>query len=284
MKHILWVMLLLSSVLVKGQDIPFKQVPLYAAGVPNSKQDASYKESDANEHASMVSIPTLIPFLPSNNQAKPIGAVIICPGGGYGGLAIVKEGYKVARRFADAGMAAFVLKYRLPSDRIMPDKTIGPLQDGQRAVQLVRENAKRWHIDPKKVGIAGFSAGGHLASYVGTHFEHSLIKAVNGVSVRPDFMLLIYPVISFGKYANKGTKEALIGKNPSTLQIEEYSNELHVTSETPVTFLVHAGDDGVVPVQNSLDFYNRLLENKVPAAMHIYQSGGTWIRTDTSPK
>jgi len=249
-------------------------INLYPNGVPNSKPaPADYVEVDGNDHASKVSIPTLTPFFPQKGTANG-SAVVICPGGGYSGLAIDKEGYAVAKEFAKIGVTAFVLKYRLPSDAIMIDKTIGPLQDAQQAIAIVRMRAREWGINPGKVGIMGFSAGGHLASTAGTHFDKQVIENKANISVRPDFMMLMYPVISFGEMAHKGSKDNLLGTGASQQKIDLYSNEKQVNTNTPITFLVHAEDDNVVPVQNTLMFYDALLKNNVKGEMHIYQAGG----------
>lgn len=251
-------------------------IPLYPYGVPNSKPAPATYAEKADEprpgRVSMVTDPAIVPFFPDKGFANG-AAVIICPGGGYGYLAITPEGYDVAREFNKIGVTAFVLKYRLPSDDIMIDKTIGPLQDAQMGIALVRNRAAEWGINPNKVGIVGFSAGGHLASTAGTHFDHIVIPDTN-TSVRPDFMILIYPVITLGELAHKGSRNALIGKIPTQQQIDFYSNEKQVTANTPPTFIVQAQDDTTVPVQNSLMFYDALLKAKVKAEMHILQAGG----------
>ena len=251
-------------------------IPLFPDGVPNSKlAPATYIEKPDQPRAgrvAMVTNPTITPFFPDKDLANG-AAVIICPGGGYSYLAIVPEGYDVAREFNKIGVTAFVLKYRLPSDEIMLDKTIGPLQDAQMAVALVRSHAAEWGINPNKIGIVGFSAGGHLASTAGTHFDNVVIPDKK-TSVRPDFMILIYPVITFGEYAHNGSRNTLIGKTPTQQQIDLYSNEKQVTANTPPTFIVQAGDDATVPVQNSLLFYDALLKAKVKTEMHIFQAGG----------
>jgi acetyl esterase/lipase len=172
-------------------------------------------------------------------------------------------------------VAAFVLKYRLPSDRTMKNKTIGPLQDAQQAIKLVRLHAKEWGVDPHKVGIMGFSAGGHLASTASTHFEKAYIDNPKNVSLRPDFSILGYPVISLtDSLAHMGSRQNLIGKNPLEALIKEFSNELHITKNTPPTFLVLADDDKGVNPENSIKYYEALLKNHVPAEMHIFQTGG----------
>jgi acetyl esterase/lipase len=249
-------------------------IPLYPDGIPNSKPTpATYIEKNDGDHASVVSIPTMIPFFPEKGNANG-AAVIICPGGGYGGLAIDKEGYAVAKEFNKIGVAAFVLKYRLPSDLIMVDKTVGPLQDAQTAIMVIRKNAAAWGVNPARIGIMGFSAGGHLASTAGTHFDRSVIDN-KAISVRPDFMLLLYPVVTFeNDYVNKGSRDKLVGLTPTPDQITLYSNEKQITANTPPAFLVHAGDDKVVPVQNSTQFYDALLKAKVKTEMHLFQAGG----------
>lgn len=251
-----------------------KPIPLYSKGIPNSKPTpAAYIEkTDKTSWITQVSQPTLTPYLPAKGTANGT-AIVVCPGGGYSGLASAHEGVAVAQEFNKIGVTAFLLKYRLPSDDIMKDKSIGPLQDAQSAILIVREHAAEWGIDPNKIGIIGFSAGGHLVSTAGTHFDKPVIEN-KGVSVRPDFMMLIYPVITFGEQAHVGSRENLIGKTPSAAQIDLYSNEKQITANTPPTFLIHAQDDKTVPVQNSLLFYDALLKNNVKAEMHLFQEGG----------
>jgi acetyl esterase/lipase len=201
--------------------------------------------------------------------------VIVCPGGGYSHLAMGHEGVEVAERLNELGVAAFVLKYRLPSDETMVHKEIGPIQDAQRAIQLVRQRAGEWGVEPGHVGIMGFSAGGHLASTAGTHFSQAYIDNKDNTSLRPDFMILLYPVISFSdSIGHRGSRDCLIGKNPDPATILEYSNELQVTELTPPAFIVQAEDDRTVPAANSLYFYEALLHKKVPAELHIYPKGG----------
>ena len=248
---------------------------IWKDGVPNSKEnnlEEIFMWSDV-PRIKNVTNPTLNIYLPPKDKANGT-AVIICPGGGYAISAVKHEGYDLAEWFNSLGIAAFVLKYRLPNDESMVDKKIGPLQDAQQAIRLVRENAKEWNVNPDKIGIMGFSAGGHLASTAGTHFEKP-VEPANGTSVRPDFNLLIYPVISFKEsFTHMGSRNNLIGKNASYDLVEEYSNEMHITENTPPTFLVHSSDDNAVPVENSIRFYQELVKNKVPAEMHIFETGG----------
>jgi acetyl esterase/lipase len=252
-------------------------IPLYKT-VPNSKPAVDYKEKadtgkDEIIRISKVSVPEITVFRPAKSSGKN-AAVIICPGGGYAILAYNLEGTTVAHILNDWGVTAIVLKYRLPSDEIMKDKTIGPIQDAQRAIQYVRENAKELNIDPQKIGIMGFSAGGHLASTASTHFNKDYIDNPNHTSLRPDFSILGYPVISMDGLAHSGSRDNLLGKNPSKEMITNFSNELQVTKDTPPTFLVLAGDDNGVNPENSIKYYEALLKNHVPAELHVYQNGG----------
>lgn len=226
------------------------------------------------QSTTQVTIPTLSIFIPKD--AKPNQtAVIICPGGGYMHLAFDKEGTKVAEWFNSLGIAAFVLKYRLPNDLIMKNKNIGPLQDAQEAVRYVRQNAAKLNIDPNKIGILGFSAGGHLASTLSTHYDDKVYESTYKVSARPDFSLLMYPVISMeNQITHKGSQTNLLGNNPSQDLIDSYSNEKKVTSQTPPAFLIHATDDTVVIPENSINYYLALKKNGVKAELHLYEKGG----------
>ncbi len=172
------------------------------------------------------------------------------------------------------GVAAFVLKYRIPNEKTMVNTSIGPLQDAQRAIQVVRENASAWGIDKMRIGIFGFSAGGHLASTAGTHFQKSYIHNPKNTNLRPDFMLLVYPVTTFSlSVMHKGSSEKLLGKDASPQLTREFSNDLQVTAKTPPTFLVHAKDDDV-KVENSLVFAEALKRNNVPVELYLYEKGG----------
>ncbi len=271
-KLLLTALMLLNLATVYAQDA--KQIPLYPNGVPNSKKGPdTYIEQDMGGRVSKVTEPALIPFLPEKGTANGT-AVIICPGGGYGFLAMTGEGYPAAKEFNKIGVTAFVLKYRLPSDDIMNDKSIGPLQDAQAAMSLIRSRAAEWGINPNRIGIMGFSAGGHLASTAGTHFNTPVIDNKANINLRADFMILIYPVITFGELTHGGSKRGLIGATPAQDKVDLYSNEKQVTANTPPTFIIHAQDDTTVPVQNTLMFYDALVKNKVPSEMHIYPAGG----------
>jgi len=263
----------LFSKLMHSQTV----IPLYADSIPNSRPAIDEEKTDYGNGVTTigkVSRPTLTIFLPPENKANGT-AVVICPGGGYWVVTEDKEGTEIAKEFNNMGVTAFVLKYRIPNDAWMINREIGPLQDAQQAIKIVRDNALKWNINPRRIGIIGFSAGGHLASTAGTHFAKAYIANSSKTSLRPDFMMLIYPVISFMPgIAHTGSMTQLIGKNPSKEKCEEYSNEMQVTPETPPTFLVHASDDGSVSPINSIAFYDSLISKKVPAELHIYQSGG----------
>jgi acetyl esterase/lipase len=216
--------------------------------------------------------PALTVYLPAAERSSG-AAVVVCPGGGYGFLAADHEGVQVARWLNSAGVAAFVLQYRIAPRYKHP----APLQDAQRAIRTVRSRAAEWSVDPKRIGILGFSAGGHLASTAGTHFDAGDPKAedpVDRVSCRPDFMVLVYPVISFTTpHAHVGSRNNLLGKDADAKLVESLSNEKQVTDQTPPTFLVHTNEDKGVPPENSVLFYLALRKAGVPAEMHIYEKG-----------
>ena len=210
--------------------------------------------------------PNITVHLPDTDAATG-AAVIVCPGGGYGKLTMASEGHDTAKWFAGHGVAGITLQYRLPN-RPYNDHS-APLADAHAAIRTVRENAEKWKIDPQRVGILGFSAGGHLASTAATHFDDT---------TRPDFAVLIYPVISMGRFGHGGSRRNLLGPNPPQELIDHYSNEKQVTAKTPQTFLAHADDDrGVVP-ENSIEFYLALRKARVPAELHIYERGGHGMR------
>lgn len=251
---------------------------LYPDTIPNSRpgadEEISRYSDDGILSISKVSRPELTVYLPPKEKAGGT-AVIVCPGGGYWNISAGHEGSDVARRLNEEGITAFVLKYRIPDDQTMINKEIGPLQDAQRAIQIVRSRAAEWGINPHRIGILGFSAGAHLAASAGTHFNHSYISNPQHVSLRPDFMILVYPVISFtDTIGHLGSRNQLLGKNPSPEKIKEYSNELQVTDHTPPAFLVHAQDDDAVPYANSVVFAEALKKHQVPVKVFSYEKGG----------
>ncbi len=250
---------------------------LFPEGTPGLKAGVQIPEdsktSDGITRLKDVTQPAMYVYLPKKKTSD--AAVIICPGGGYGILAIDHEGYDIARWFTDRGVTAFVLKYRLPQENLFENKEIRPLQDAQQAIRIVRKNAQKYSISPEKVGIMGFSAGGHLASTASTHFTTQVGEITDpSISVRPDFSLLIYPVITFSdKFTHNGSRNNLIDKDPTVEKIEFYSNEKQVTADTPPTFLVSTTDDGVQP-ENSIAYFLACKKNKVPVELHIYEKGG----------
>lgn len=249
---------------------------LYPNGVPGLKGAQITEDSQKSGGITRVkdiTQPAVYVYQPKNKTSD--ASVIICPGGGYGILAIDHEGYEIAQWFNDRGVTAFVLKNRLPQDELFENAEIRPLQDAQQAIRIIRKNAAEYGISPDKIGIMGFSAGGHLASTASTHFKTQVGEITDpSISVRPDFSLLIYPVITFGSVnTHSGTRDNLVGANAPADKIYLYSNEKHVTSETPPTFLVSTTDDGVSP-ENSISYYQACRNNKVPVEMHIYEKGG----------
>jgi acetyl esterase/lipase len=265
-----------STINTNSQTLTLK---LWPDGIPGSKNDPSYVENIITTggrvtRATNVVTPDLTVFLPDPSKASG-AAVLICPGGGYGTLAFDHEGNAIAAWLNDNGIAGIILKYRLPSDRIMTDKSIGPLQDAQEAMRVIRRNATEWKIDPKRVGVIGFSAGGHLASTISTHYADKVYDVKDNISARPDFSLLIYPVISMDTtITHRGSRNNLIGIDPTERNVLRFSNEKQITSDTPPAFLVHSSDDNAVPVMNSIGYYMGLQKKKIPAELHIFQKGG----------
>ena len=275
MKKLVCLIPFLSIINTNAQSIA--EMKLYKGRVPNAT-NAPDKENttigvDKVMRVAKVSLPSITMYKPAQQNGM---SIIICPGGGYSILAWNKEGTDVAEEFNTWGITAFVLKYRLPDDTTMVDKSIGPLQDAQQAVRLVRSNAADWGLDKNRIGIMGFSAGGHLASTAATHFTFKADPKNNdATSPRPDFAILVYPVISFDTgFTHIGSRNRLIGATPPADKIAFFSNELQVTPDAPPIFLVHAGDDKGVPVENSIRFYQACIKNKVPAEMHLYPKGG----------
>ncbi len=276
-KFITAIFLLMLTFTLSAQRV----IPLYEGKTPNSKpcdeKDHEFIDTSWNKNGILVvdhiTKPTLTVY-EAPKEKRNGTAVVICPGGGYSVLAAGHEGADVAKQFNEAGVTAFVLRYRLPNDECMVNKAFVPLIDAQQAIWFVRNHAKQYGIDEHKIGIMGFSAGGHVASTAGTHFT-PLRKELTGANVRPDFMLLIYPVISFDdSIGHIGSRDNLLGKNPEKSLVHLFSNEEQITPQTPPAFLVHASDDDTVNPENSIRFYQTLLKNKVPAELHLYEHGG----------
>ncbi len=217
--------------------------------------------------------PTLRPYLDTGSD-EPTAAVVICPGGGYAVNAIGHEGYDVAEWFNSVGVAAFVLKYRVPDDRVMTNRAMVPLADAQQALRLVRQNADKWNVDPDRVGILGFSAGGHLASTASTHYEIDAAQTGDDTNLRPDFSVLVYPVIAMDGTGHRGSKNRLIGVDARQDTVALFNNHQWVDEQTPPTFLVHSTDDKGVPVSNSIKYYTACVDAGVPASLHVFSKGG----------
>lgn len=276
-KSTILLIFLLHSIISFAQ----KEIPLYKGEIPNAKGITNDKFNHDKSVYHRVTNPSLRIYFPPKDIATKT-AVIICAGGGYAGLNIKREGYDIAEAFNKIGITAFVLKYRLPDDKTNINKIIAPLQDAQQAIKMVRDSASRWNINPNKIGIMGFSAGGHVASSAGVHYNDVLIENASNTNLRPDFMILIYPVISFGEaFGHIGSRDNLMGKKPLATSIKYFSAELHVTKQTPPTILLAPGDDKIVSVLNSLKFYEAMLQKSGNAELHIYSKGGHGF--DTMP-
>ena len=274
MRRILVMLLVVCVAMNATAAEPEQEILLWPADHPANQGDEPKFVGTIEWMERITRSPAITPFLP--DPAKRTGAaVVICPGGGYAGLAMEKEGLAPARWFQERGVAAFVLRYRCGGGK---NQQPVPLADAQRAIRIIRSNAKEWGVDPQRVGILGFSAGGHLASTAATMFDEGQADAADAIdrqSSRPDFAVLVYPVITLqGDAAHAGSRKNLLGDNPDAKLIEQWSTDRQVTDKTPPTFLVHASDDaGVVP-KNSLLFYDALVAHHVPAEMHIYEGGG----------
>ena len=269
---LLFILALIGTVALAQETIK-----LWENEIPYSNGTIGEEETLDKGRVRNIQDPTITVYLPDKEKATG-AAVVICPGGGYWLLAINHEGHDIARWFNEFGVAGIVLKNRLPTSDNITEKSEVALADAQRAIRMTRHHAADWNINPDKIGIMGFSAGGHLASTAGTHFDSGLksdTDVIQQMSCRPDFMILIYPVISMTEeFAHSGSRKNLIGENPSKEQMIRFSNEKQVTKDTPPTILIHSTDDKGVRPANSIYFYEALIANEVPAELHIYNSGG----------
>ncbi len=266
---ILLLIVLFKSLPLLAQD---KILNVWPNGAPNHNGMDEPEEIFEGERVRNVSEAKMYIYLPEKEKNTGV-AVVICPGGAYVKEAMNHEGYAIAEWLQEKGVAGIVLKYRLPYGHHEI-----PLGDALQAMRIVRKNAQEWGIQSKKIGIAGSSAGGHLASTLGARFDYGNSDShvqLEKISSRPDFMLLLYPVITFREeFGHMGSRKNLIGEGNDWKLVENYSSELHVTSETPPTFLVLADNDKSVVPRNSVEFYLALKENNVPAEMHIFSEGG----------
>ena len=270
----LFSMIMISATMAQNQVLPLWE------GDPPNYRDTGEETIIENRDILVVSNvqkPEIAVYLPAKRNATG-EAVVICPGGGYHVLAYDWEGIDIASWLNSKGIAAIVLTYRLPdaSCNIVPYKS--PLMDAQRALRTVRANAEKWNVDPAKIGVMGFSAGGHLASTLSTHFDAgdpASKDPVEQVSCRPDFSILMYPVISFSdEITHAGSKQNLLGENPDPKLVEYFSNELQVTEDTPPAILIHSADDDAVPVENSIAYFNAIMKYSDLSELHIYPYGG----------
>ncbi|RKR08002.1 acetyl esterase/lipase [Maribacter vaceletii] len=273
-------LIVVMSLTVFGCASKERVIELWPEGkIPNHIKT---EEKEVHEQTNILRIknvqtPTIEVFLPDESNATG-KAMLIFPGGGYGLLAYDWEGTDIAKFLNNHGIAGIVVKYRLPSDKTQTKKHTVPLIDAQRAIRLVRSRAEDWNIDKNEIGIIGFSAGGHVASTLGTQYNKNVyepIDKIDELSARPDFMALIYPVITMGEKTHKGSKKKLLGENPSEALVNAYSNHLHINKETPVTFLVHAIDDKAVPKENS-EFFHGLMstQGEGMSSLYLYKKGG----------
>lgn len=266
----------LFSPLVKAQT---SMITLWPGGIPDLVLNINYSEKATISEGiptrfEKVTDPSLYVYLPPADKATGT-AVLICPGGGYAALAFNHEGNTIAKWLNENGIAGIVLKYRLPSDLIMKKKSIGPLQDAQEALRTIRRNASKWNIDPGKIGVMGFSAGGHLASTLSTHFDEKVYDVKDTISARPDFSILIYPVITMdSSFTHAGSRRNLLGEDASDEAVRHFSNELQINEKTPPAFLVHSSDDNAVPVKNSIVYFEGLKNFNSPSELHIFRKGG----------
>ncbi len=259
MKRFLFISILLITCMLHG--FSQEEIKLYPNGPSESNELKTEEKWRDKDFLLDISEPRMYAY-PASKENNCGTAVLICPGGGYSGVSAVKEGAEIAKWFNELGVSAFVLYYRMPNGHYEI-----PLKDAQTALSIIHKRSREWKINKKKIGIMGFSAGGHLASTVGTHFKTK--------AERPAFMLLAYPVVTMNKdLTHKGSRDNLLGKNPSDELVKLYSNELQVNKQTPPTFIIHARDDGAVPIANSENLLEALQKNKVPAKLVTYDEGG----------
>lgn len=276
---------LITLLLLSFASFAQEFIPLWPAGKKPNSNGKPVTDSIAGERIWKVATPGLYAFpVPASNNTGT--TVLICPGGGYQRLSHIYNGFELAKWFNTKGINAYVLIYRLPQQADLKERAIAPLQDAQRAMKILNANAAQWKLTKGKIGVMGTSAGGHLVSMLGTHKNDlsQLKDSLDTVLYRPDFMLLLSPVISMGQYAHQGSKKNLLGTDTSNQSmISKFSAELQVSSFTPPTFMVHAVNDKTVNIRNSLLFYNALIENNINASLHTFPQGGHGLRVTANP-
>ena len=273
MKYLLTIGLMMTLISAQAQ-VP---QPLYSGEIPNYIAGPNMESSAITGgilRISNVTDPVYTLYLAPEYQQAKKPLVIIFPGGGYRILAASHEGSDIARKLNGIGVHAMVVHYRLPDSTRQVEKQFAPLQDAQQAIRVARQSANLWNVDSTKIGVMGFSAGGHLAASAATHYQTDYTKINDGQNLRPDFQLLIYPVVTFRSYSHQGSVNSLLGKNKSEEMLHLFSNEEQVNATTPRAFIVHAADDGAVPVANSLNYASALSNYKVPVDLHIMAKGG----------
>ncbi len=259
-------------------------IPLWPEGKKPNFNGKKVTDSIFNERVWRTGTPGIYAFTVPKGAGNGT-SVMICPGGGYERVSHIYNGFTFAQWFNSLGINVFVLVYRLPGQTDLQQRQLAPLQDAQRAMRIIRANAVKWNLRKDKIGVFGISAGGHVASTLGTHPEDvsAINDSLDAISSRPDFMILLSPVISMGKYAHPTSKKLFIGPDTTQAMIEKYSNELQVSSFTPPTFIVHALNDSTVSVRNSVQFYEALLDKKINVSIHVFPQGGHGIRLDDNP-
>lgn len=275
---------LLLLILIHFSGFTQEFIPVWPDGLKPNSNGLPVTDSVHNERIWRVATPGIYAFrVPAaeNNGS----AVLICPGGGYERISHIYNGFQFARWFNARGINAFVLIYRLPQQRDLTDHQLAPLQDAQRAIRLIRANAGNWLIDSSKIGVMGISAGGHVATMLGTRAED--VSAINDTIsrsfYRPDYMILLSPVVTMGKWAHAGSKRNFLGADTSKVMIEKYSGEEQVSEWTPPAFIVHAQNDKSVNVRNSLQLYAHLAAHNIPSSLHVFPQGGHGIRLTANP-
>lgn len=272
--------LLFLTAVVQAQEF----IPLWPAGKKPGWNGKVVTDSVYNERIWRVGTPGMYAFLVPKSENKGTTG-LICPGGGYERLSHIYNGFNFAKWFNAHGINVFVLLYRLPHQQDLKNRELGPLTDAQRAVKMLKVNADKWGLAKDKIGVMGVSAGGHVAATLATHSEDvaDINDSLDTVNARPAFLILVSPVITMGKYAHPGSRKNLLGADTTKAMIEMYSADLHVTSNTPPTFVVHAHNDSTVNVRSSLLFYNALIEKGVQASIHVIPQGGHGIGLVDNP-